>query len=228
LHTVFAQQGQGGCVVTHEELRRVLDREVPKYTYLRAKRQHEAYCWKLGGIPCMAMVTWGGCLRQDCQFQHEKITVDWFNTRVRSVLMEIRILNLTGFHPMGVIMCVLPLSVSITDSDHIQTATGSASSTPFCIPRHQSWGPLQRSISGTRLKRWSGFGRCKNGSGRRATNSCSASQLHHSIISKPSFPALCPFARWRTTSTMSEHRCMSLVHGCTDTGSGLSASLDQG
>ena len=120
LHAVFVPrsetvQEQGGCVVTHEELRRVLDREISEYIHLRAKLQHDAYYWKLGSVPCMTMVTWGECSRQDCQFQHEKITVNWFNARVRSVLMEIRILNLTGFHSMRVIMCVSLLNVPTPD-----------------------------------------------------------------------------------------------------------------
>ena len=111
LHTVFAPRPEttrehGGCIVTHEELRRVLDREVPEYIHLRAKQQNNAYRRKLGSYPCMTMVTRGECSREDCQFQHEKMTVNWFNARIRSVLMEIRILNLTGFHPKGVIMCV--------------------------------------------------------------------------------------------------------------------------
>ncbi|KAF9778765.1 hypothetical protein BJ322DRAFT_1114103 [Thelephora terrestris] len=104
LHAVIAPQRQGDCTVTHERLSRVLDREIPEYIHLRAKRQHDAYRWKLGGVPCMTMATRGECSRQDCQFRHEKITVYWFNSRIRSVLMEIRILNLTGFHPKGVII----------------------------------------------------------------------------------------------------------------------------
>ena len=111
LHAGFSSrpetgQEQGGCVVTHEELRRVLDRVVPEYIHLRAKQQNSAYRRRLGSYPCMTMVTRGECSREGCQFQHEKMTVTWFNARIRSVLMEIRILNLTGFHPKGVIMCV--------------------------------------------------------------------------------------------------------------------------
>ena len=115
LHRVFTLkpdtvQETDGCVVTHEELRRVLDREIPDYIGLRAKRQHSAYRRRLGATPCLTMAAMGECKKADCQFQHlrpEKITVGWFNARVQLVLKEIRILNLAGFHPKGVILCVL-------------------------------------------------------------------------------------------------------------------------
>ena len=103
-------QEKGGCVVAHEELRRVLDREIQDYICLRAKQQHNAYHQRLGVAPCLMMVARGDCQRPDCQLQHlrpEKITVGWFNTRIRLVLKEIQILNLAGFHPLGVITCVL-------------------------------------------------------------------------------------------------------------------------
>ena len=114
-HKIFATrpgiaQESGGCVVAHEELRRVLHHEIPEYIGIRAKQQHDACRRKLGTDPCMVMVTRGECTRHDCQFQHprpEKMTGNWFNARVQSVLMEIRILNLTGFHPKGVVVYVL-------------------------------------------------------------------------------------------------------------------------
>ena len=115
LHAVFVLelvtvQEQDGCVVTHEELRRALDRVIPDYIRLRAKQQHNAIFRRLGAAPCLTMVARGECSKAKCQFQHlrpEKITVGWFNTRIRLVLKEIRILDLANFHPMGAIMCVL-------------------------------------------------------------------------------------------------------------------------
>lgn len=116
LHGVFilkpdTMQDMGGCVVTHEELRRVLDREIPDYISLRAKQQHNAYRRRVGAAPCLTMAALGECKKKaDCQFQHlrpEQITVGWFNASVQLVLKEIRILNLAGFRPKGVILCVL-------------------------------------------------------------------------------------------------------------------------
>ena len=116
LHPVFVPEPDAvqekGCVVTHEELRRVLDREIQGYIHLRAKQQHDAYRRRLGATPCLAMVVRGECVKAECQFQHlrpEMITVGWFNARVRLVLREIQILHLNGFHPKGVILCVLRL-----------------------------------------------------------------------------------------------------------------------
>jgi hypothetical protein len=125
LYTIFlpqtdAVQEEGGCIVTHEELRRVLDREIPDYIRSRAKKQHDAYCRRLGIPPCLTMATRGGCTYPDCRFQHlrpEKMTVGWFNARIRLVLTEIQILNLAGFHPLGVTVCVLTLAGTISDSD---------------------------------------------------------------------------------------------------------------
>jgi len=115
LHAIFISkpdttQEKGGCVVAHEELRRILGREIPEYARLRAKQQNNAYRKRLGAPPCLTMVAKGNCPKFDCKLQHiqpEKITADWFNTRIRLVLTEIQILNLAGFHPLGVIMCVL-------------------------------------------------------------------------------------------------------------------------
>ena len=115
LHRIFATrlgivQENGGCVIAHEELRRALNFEISEYIRVRARQQHNAYRRKLGADPCMGMVTKGECTRNDCHYQHirpEKMTVSWFNTRIQSVLTEIRILNLTGFHPEGVIVYVL-------------------------------------------------------------------------------------------------------------------------
>jgi len=114
LHAFFPPrpdvQEMGGFVVTHEELRRVLDRKIPEYIHVRAKQQHNVYRRRVGAAPCLAMVVRGECPRGDnCQFQHlrpEKVTVGWFNARIRLVLKEIQILNLAGFHPLGVILCV--------------------------------------------------------------------------------------------------------------------------
>ena len=97
-------QEKGGCIVTHEELKRTLDEKIPQYIHSRATQQHNAYRRKLGIDPCMTMATRGECSRQECQFQHirpEKMTASWFNARIRSVLMEIRILNLAGFRFKG-------------------------------------------------------------------------------------------------------------------------------
>ena len=115
LHAIFMPkadtvQEKGGCVVTHEELRRVLDHEITEYIRFRAKQQNNAYRKRLGAAPCLTMVTRGDCPKADCQFQHlrpEKITAGWFNSRVRFVLKEIQILNLAGFHPVGAIQYVL-------------------------------------------------------------------------------------------------------------------------
>jgi hypothetical protein len=118
LHAIFLPKPdivreKDGCVVTHEELRRVLDRGIPDYICLRAKQQHNAYRRRLGAAPCLTIVTGGECAIANCQLQHlqpEKITVGWFNARIRLVLTEIQILNMAGFHPLGVILYVLTLA----------------------------------------------------------------------------------------------------------------------
>jgi len=202
LHAVFlpkpdAVQENGGCIVTHEELKRVLDREVPEYIRLRAKQQNNAYRRRLGATPCLTMITRGECWKPDCHFQHlrsEKMTVEWFNTRIRFVLMEIRILNLAGFHPEGVILCVLPLTGTGPDSDPARVGIGSASFTLLCTPCYQSSGLSQRSILGTLPNRRNGSGFYRSGSGRRVTGSCSGLRTRGSSTSKPLFPSLCPFA----------------------------------
>jgi len=115
LHGIFLSkpdtvQEKGGCVVTHEELKNVLDHEIPEYTRLRAKNQNNAYRRRLGAAPCLSTVIKGECPKHDCQLQHirpEKMTVGWFNDRIRLVLMEIQILHLADFHPLGAILCVL-------------------------------------------------------------------------------------------------------------------------
>ena len=234
LYTIFqsspnAAQEMGGCIVTHEELRHVLNRKISDYIYLRAKQQHNAYRRRLGTAPCLAMVARGECPKADCQFQHlrpEKITVDWFNARIRLVLTEIQILNLAGFHPLGVILCVSALAGTLPDSDLGWIGTGSVSFTLLCTLRHQSSDLLQHSILGTHLNRWKGSEFCGNGFGRRVTNSYSARQPHASSTSKRLSPSLCPFVRWHTTLTSSERWCMSLARGCAVTRSGHIASLD--
>jgi len=221
---------EGGCVVTHEELRRVLDREIPDYIRLRAKQQNDAYRRRLGAAPCLTMMTRGECRRADCQYQHlrpEKITVGWFNARIRSVLTEIRILNLAGFYPKGVILCVLPMPITIPDPDLARIGIGSVSFTLHCIPRYQVLGLSQHSTSGTRPNRRKGSGFCRNGSGRRVTSFCSAHQLRGTSISKPLSPSLCLFARWHTTSILSGHKDMSPARGCVDGGDGRCALLAQ-
>ena len=222
-------RGEKGYVVTHEELKHTLDREIPEYIRLRAREQQKAYRRRLRFDPCMEMLTGSECSNQDCQFQHirpDQMTVSWFNARVRSVLMEIRILNLTGFRFKGIFTCVLPLTVTAPDSDLIRIDNGSASFTLSCTLRHQSSGQSPHSILGIRLSRQKGSGFCENGSGRRATSSCSAPEPRRSSTSKPSFQTLCLFARWRTTSTSNGRKSMSPGPGCTDSTSGPRASLD--
>ena len=125
LHAVFVPklvtlQEKDGFIVTHEELGRALDREIPEYIHLRAKQQNNAYRRRLGTAPCLTMVARGECQKAGCQFQHlrpENITVGWFNARIQLVLKEIRLLNLAGFHPLGVILCALHLAGTTSDSD---------------------------------------------------------------------------------------------------------------
>ena len=236
LHKIFLPQPdvlqeRGGCVVTHEELRRVLDREIPDYIYLRAKQQHNAYRRRLGTAPCLTMVTRGECIYSNCQFQHlrpERITVDWFNERVRLVLTEIQILNLAGFHPFRVTLCVFTLAGTTLGSNLVWIGIGSVSFTPLCTPHYQSSGLSRHSILGTRLNRWRGSGFCGNGSGRHVANSCSACHVSSSSTLRPLSPILCLFVRWHTTSTSIERGCMSLARGCAGTRCGQRASLDQG
>lgn len=102
-------QEKDGCIVTHEELRRTLDCEIPEYIGRRAKQQNNTYRKRLGAIPCLRMVVNGECTNPGCQSQHlepERITASWFNGRVHHILREIQILNLAGFHSKGVILCV--------------------------------------------------------------------------------------------------------------------------
>ena len=236
LHMVFTPrsdtvQERGGCVVTYEELKRTLDHEISGYIHLRATQQHNAYRWRLNANPCLIMVTRGECLKQDCHFQHirpEMVTASWFNARIRSVLMEIRILNLASFRFNGIFTCVLLLAVTTQNSDFVRTDIGLASFTLSCIPRHRSSALSPHSISGIRLNRKKGSGFCKNGPGGRVTSSCSALALRRSSISKPSSPTLCLSARWRTTSILSGHEATSPVRGCIDTTSGPRALFDQG
>ena len=100
-------QVKGGCIVTHEELRHVVDLKILDYIHLRAEQQHGAYRGRLGATPCLTMVATGECQKAGCLFQHlqpEMITVGWFNARINLVLKEIRILNLAGFRLKGVIV----------------------------------------------------------------------------------------------------------------------------
>jgi hypothetical protein len=114
LHIVFALkpdalQEKGGCIVTHEELKHTLDREIPEYIRLRAKDQHNAYRRKLGAIPVSQWQQGENARNRTANSSisgPRRSQSAWFNARIQSVLTEIRILNLTGFHPRGVIMCV--------------------------------------------------------------------------------------------------------------------------
>lgn len=94
--------------------------------------------------------------------------------------------------------------------------------------RCHSSGLSQYLISGIHPNLWKDTGFCGNGSGRHATNSCSTRHLRGSSTMKPLSPTLCPFVRWRTTSTSSERKCTSLARGCTGGGGGHHASPDQG
>jgi len=245
LHTVFLSKPDtvcedGGLVVAHEELRRALDHEIPVFIHDRAKEQHNAYRRTLGAAPCLTYMIRGECRtwdrkqdqKKDCQFQHlrpDEMTVEWYNTRVQSVMMEMRILNLAGFYPKGVILYVPPLVITILDSDPVRIGTGFVSSTLFCTPRFQDLGPSQCSTLGTHPNRQRGSGFCGNGSGRHVTGSCSAYHPGLSTL-KPSSPILWSPVPWHTTSTLSEQKYMSLKHGCADTATrcGRRASLGQG
>ena len=156
-------RGEEGYVVTHEELRRTLDREIPEYIHLRAKEQQNVYRRRLRFDPCMAMATRGECSGRDCKSQHirpDQMTVSWFNARIRSVLMEIQILNLAGFRFKGIFTCVLPLTATTPDSDLIRIDNGSASFTLSCTLRHQSSGQSPHSILGIYLNRRKGSEFC--------------------------------------------------------------------
>lgn len=131
------------------------------------------------------------------------------------------------FSPVGRYpVCITPAGTAL-DSDLVRIGTGSVSFTPICTPRHQGLGLSQHSILGTRLNQWKGSGICGNGSGRHATNSCSARHLRGSSTLKHSSPTLCLFVQWHMTSTLSERECMFIARGCAVTRSGHHASLGQ-
>ena len=167
----------------------MLDREILEFIRLRAKLQHNAYCRRLGTDPCMDMFTRGEChSKQDCQYQHirpEKMTVGWFNHRVRSVLTEIRTLNWAGFHPTGVIVFALPFTIITPYYDFVRTGIGFVSFTIFRTLRRRSSGPSRYSISGTHLNQ-------QSGSGRRVSGFCLAPQFRPPL--SPWFMPICTMA----------------------------------
>ena len=238
LHTTFlsrpdAMQEQGGCVVTHEELRRILDRDIPEYIRLRAKQQNNAYRRRLGATPCLTMVTKGECPKVDCQFQHvrpEKMTAGWFNARIQLVLTEIQILNLADFHPPGAILSVFRLKRVATTpySDLVSIGTGLVSFTLASTPHYRSLGLSRHWTLGMRREQWKASGFCESGSGRHATNYPSIFQACGGITTKNSSSTSCPSVRWRMTLISSKRKRTFLAPGCAVVESGHNASLGRG
>jgi len=72
----------------------------------------QSVCWETHGFsPCLRLIVRGHCeWGESCKFQHvqpEHLTVEWYNSRVRLILLQFQILNLARFYPWSVVKYVL-------------------------------------------------------------------------------------------------------------------------
>ena len=98
----------------YDELRRGIIQLISGRISDHTEIQNEACCDVSGFSPCLSLLFEGKCNRPEgqgsCAFQHiqpEQLTVDWFHTRLRLILLQFQILNTARYCNTNVAKYVL-------------------------------------------------------------------------------------------------------------------------
>ena len=109
-----SKKGVDGYKCGYDELRWGIIRLISRRIYDRTKAQNGA-CWDVHGFsPCLRLVVQKKCDppkgKGPCVFQHiqpEQLTVDWYHTRLRLILLQFRILDSAHYYDRFVTKYVL-------------------------------------------------------------------------------------------------------------------------
>ena len=136
------------------------------YTY--TKLQNIACRDAHGFSPCLTLLVRGQCNRgESCDFQHvqrDDLTVEWYHTRIRLIILQFQILNSARYYPWIVAKYVTRLSEGYVQILIECEAIGSGSCTQLCIHRYTDLGRMQTSISPESPKQRTVSGSSGNGS----------------------------------------------------------------
>jgi hypothetical protein len=105
----------------HDELSRVINKLISGRIDNRTEIQNTA-CREIHGFsPCLQLLVQKECNPPEgkgpCTFQHiqsEQLTVDWYRTRIRLILLQFQILGLARYYDWDVRKCVLVKSARNT------------------------------------------------------------------------------------------------------------------
>ena len=101
-----SEEDVDGYTCTYGELSWGIVQLISSRIYDRTDLQNGACRNAHGFSPCLALIIRGQCKRGElCDFQHvqpDHITVEWYHARVRLILLQLQILNLTRYYPWPV------------------------------------------------------------------------------------------------------------------------------
>jgi hypothetical protein len=112
VHDILARQSitsgesADGSMCTYDELSWGILQVIMGRIHDRT-RLHNSACRSVHGFsPCLTFLVRGQCKRGElCDFQHiqpENLTVEWYHTRIRLILLQFQILNSARYYPWSV------------------------------------------------------------------------------------------------------------------------------
>ena len=113
LASIFGSTRQSADGCSFDELRRGIIAVLESRIRDRTVAQNKVCCRVLGLPPCLRLLVWGECNipsgQGECAFQHIKakqLSVDWYCTRLRLILLQIQILESARLYEFLTAMCV--------------------------------------------------------------------------------------------------------------------------
>lgn len=108
--TIGSEESTDWHTCTYDELSGSIVQLIEIRTRERTRLEHIACRDAHGFSPCLTLIIRGRCGRgETCDFQHiqpDHLTVDWYHTRIRLILLQFQILNSARHYPWLVIKCV--------------------------------------------------------------------------------------------------------------------------
>ena len=109
------KQGTGGHECGFDDLRRAVIEIIRSRIHDRTKVQNNACCEVQGFLPCLKLLVQGECSPSDgeepCTSQHlqqGQLTLDWYHTRLRLILLQFKILDTARYFDPHVVKCAIP------------------------------------------------------------------------------------------------------------------------
>ena len=101
------EESADGYTCTYNDINWGIVQLISRRTFNRTEFLNNACRDARGFSPCLSFMVRGQCkLGESCDFQHippDHFTIEWYHARIRLILLQLQILNLTRYYPWPVL-----------------------------------------------------------------------------------------------------------------------------